>query len=318
VVTPYHKAVDAFREETLLSEAIGTTKRGIGPCYAEKAQRSAAIRVGDLLDLNRVAEKLDLAWRFDPMLANSGVPEPMTVAKELFDTGKRLEACIDDTTYLLHGMIRNGQRVLFEGGNATLLDVDHGTYPYVTSSNCSVLGISTGTGVPGAMLGRVLGVLKAYSTRVGRGPMPTEQDNPIGALIRERGREFGTTTGRPRRCGWLDLVALRYAAMLNGVTELAVMLLDVLGTVEPLKVCVAYEIDGERTDRFPADAELLERAKPVYESMTPFGSEVSAARRLDELPAGAKAYLDRISEIAQVPISVVSVGPDREQTIRVL
>lgn len=316
VVTPYHKAIDALREEALSGEAIGTTKRGIGPCYAEKAQRSAAIRVLDLLHRDRLQEKLELAWKFEPALAAGGSPSPSHVADELYAAGHKLRAHIDDTAYLLHGMIRDGKRVLFEGGNATLLDVDHGTYPYVTSSNCSVLGIPAGSGVPGAMLGRVVGVLKAYSTRVGRGPMPTEQDNAAGNLIRERGREYGTTTGRPRRCGWLDLVALRYSSMLNGVTELAVMLMDVLGTVEPLSVCVAYEIDGERTDRFPADAEDLFRARPVYEQVAGFGGEITAARRLEDLPAAARAYLDRIAEVAEAPVGVISVGPDRSQTIR--
>ncbi len=317
VVTPYHKVIDEYREDRLAGDggrAIGTTKRGIGPCYSDKAQRSSAIRAGDLVNRDRLVGKLELARRFDAALADA---EPVeAVASKLHEVGQRLEAHIEDTTYLIHGMLGEGKSVLFEGGNATLLDVDHGTYPYVTSSVCSVLGIPAGTGVPGAMLTRVVGVVKAYSTRVGAGPMPTELHDQTGELIRKRGREYGTTTGRPRRCGWLDLVALRYSAMINGVTELAVMLLDVLETVEPLRVCVAYEIDGERTDRFMPDAAELERAVPVYETLEPLGDGVAEARTLEELPKAARAYLDRICEVAQAPLGLVSVGPDRSQTLR--
>jgi len=322
VVTPYHKVVDRFREEKLSGGgdgggggggAIGTPKRGIGPCYADKAQRSAAIRVGDLLDRDRIAAKLELARRFEAALDTA---EPVeAVADQLAQVGVRLRAHMDDTTYLLHGMLRAGKDVLFEGGNATLLDVDHGTYPYVTSSGSSVLGIPMGTGVPGSRIGRVVGVVKAYSTRVGLGPMPTELHDATGELIRERGREYGTTTGRARRCGWLDLVALRYSGMINGVNELAVMLLDVLASVEPLRVCAAYEIDGERTDRFPPDGAMLERVVPVYEEMEPITGDLTGARSLEELPKAARAYLDRIVEAAGAPLGLVSVGPDRSQTM---
>jgi adenylosuccinate synthase len=212
--------------------------------------------------------------------------------------------------------LAGGERVLFEGANATLLDVDHGTYPFVTSSNASVLGVGPGTGVPGHRLDRVLGVLKAYSTRVGGGPMPTELFDADGERIRERGREFGTTTGRPRRCGWLDLVALRYTAMVNGVDELAVMLLDVLGGFEKLKVCTAYRVDGRVTDRFCPDAHDLGRVEPVYEEVDGFGEGVAEkARSRGELPAGAAAYVDLIQSYVGVPVRVISVGPDREQTI---
>ncbi len=316
VVTPYHKLIDAWREERLMGEgggAIGTTKRGIGPCYAEKAQRSAAVRVGDLLSLDRLESKLERARSFDAGLVDA--PAPGEVAASLHEVGQRLASHMEDTTYLLHDMLEGGQSVLFEGGNATLLDVDHGTYPFVTSSVCSVLGIPSGTGVPGSRLDRVVGVVKAYSTRVGAGPMPTELLGETGDLIRTRGREFGTTTGRPRRCGWLDLVGLRYAAMVNGVTELAVMLLDVLATVEPLKVCVAYEIDGERTERFMPDAEALGRATPVLEELEPFDETVCGARSIEDLPSAARAYLDRIVEATGTPLGLVSVGPDRSQTL---
>jgi adenylosuccinate synthase len=222
---------------------------------------------------------------------------------------------VRDTTYLLHDMLNEGKSLLFEGGNATLLDVDHGTFPFVTSSNCTTLGISTGTGVPGRRIDRVVGIMKAYCTRVGAGPMPTEQANATGDTIRERGREYGTTTGRPRRCGWLDLVATRYSVMVNGVTEVALMLFDVLAGLEELKVCTAYEFEGARTDRFLPDAVDLERATPVYETLPGFGGEITAARKWDELPGNAQRYVEFIEKFLGVPVTIVSVGPGREQTL---
>jgi len=205
--------------------------------------------------------------------------------------------------------------VLFEGGNATLLDVDHGTYPFVTSSSTTALGIPAGTGIPGRHVSETMGVLKAYATRVGAGPFPTELHDATGERIRERGREYGTTTGRPRRCGWLDLVAVKYAAMLNGATSLAVMLFDVLAGLDELRICTAYEVDGARTERFLPDATDLARATPVYETLPGFAEEITEARTREELPANGRRYLDRIEQYVGVPIEIVSVGPDREQTI---
>jgi len=237
------------------------------------------------------------------------------LTEEALGWGARLRASIEDTVYLLHDLIAGGGRVLFEGANATLLDVDHGTYPFVTSSSTTALGIGSGTGVPTGRIGRTLGVFKAYSTRVGAGPMPTELDDATGERIRERGREFGTTTGRPRRCGWLDLVALRYAAMLSGVDEIAMTLLDVMSGFEEIKVCARYRIDGVETDRFPPDATDLARVEPVYETLGGFGEEIDGARAWGELPAAARAYVERVERAAGAPVTLIGVGPDRAQTI---
>lgn len=349
VVLPYHKAEDELRENVLsqaragvsgqASQAIGTTKRGIGPAYADKAHRATAVRMCDLLRPDVLRKKVDLACVIKNAtvrgLAAAGgaggaggamgkefsPDEMMTWATPL---AARLKDRVKDTTYLLHDMLGAHKRLLFEGANAALLDVDHGTHPFVTSSSTTVLGIPAGTGIPGSRIGEVIGVAKAYSTRVGNGPLITELGSPadregpgaIGHRIRERGREYGTTTGRPRRVGWLDLVAVRYSAMLNGVTSLAVMLLDVLSGLDELRVCTAYTINERETDRFPADAEELDRATPVYRTLRGFSEDVTAARTRADLPAGARAYVDLIEQMVGVPVGLISVGPDRVQTIR--
>ncbi len=328
VVLQYHKDEDNLREALLTagggSGAIGTTKRGIGPAYADKVQRSAGVRVGDLLRPEILREKIERACLYKraataEICRELGVEapafDPEPVYEQAAGLGRRLAPMIDDTVYLLNGMVADGKSLLFEGANATLLDVDHGTYPYVTSSNSSALGIHAGSGVPASALSRVVGVLKAYSTRVGSGPMPTELHDALGERIRERGREYGTTTGRPRRVGWLDLVAARYAAMINGATEVAVTLLDVLAGLDELRVCVAYEIGGERTDRFVPDGHVLGGATPIYETLPGFGEEISECRGLDELPGAARAYVERIEEFVGVPVRTIGVGPERSQTI---
>ncbi len=322
-MAPYHKLEDEVREQILTGGdgkgAIGTTKRGIGPCYADKAQRATAIRIGDLLRPEALRAKLETVCKFKrSRLANIDAGEaldPAALTARLAAIGEKLRPRVMDTTYLLHDLLGQGKRILFEGGNATLLDVDHGTYPFVTSSNCTTLGISTGTGVPGRRLDRVVGIMKAYCTRVGAGPMPTELEDATGNLLRERGNEYGTTTGRPRRCGWLDLVATRYSVMINGVTEVALMLFDVLAGFEELQVCTAYEIDGERTDRFLPDAVELERVTPIYETLAGFGEEITGARKWDDLPENARAYVKFVEEFLGVPVTIVSVGPGREQTL---
>lgn len=343
VVMPYHKLEDEIREK-LLSDAggvgsregdgkggIGTTKRGIGPCYADKCQRATAVRAGDLLNPDALRVKLARIVAFKNATFSGLGAAPLNAA-ELLDwalaKGQALKPCIRDTTYLLHDLLLQNRNVLFEGANAALLDVDHGTYPFVTSSSTTVLGAPSGSGIPGAKINNVLGVMKAYSTRVGNGPLPTEQINDIGQRIRERGREYGTTTGRPRRVGWLDLVAVRYSAMLNGVTGLAVMLLDVLAGFDELKVCTAYRFSGpdaqagaggaggHTTDRFIPDSEMLYSAQPVYQTLPGFSEEIQAARCRADLPAGAVRYLDLIERTVGVPITLVSVGPDRAQTLR--
>ncbi|MEZ6244109.1 MAG: adenylosuccinate synthase [Phycisphaerales bacterium] len=328
VVLQYHKDEDNLREALLTagggSGAIGTTKRGIGPAYADKVQRSAGVRVGDLLRPEILREKIERACTYKraatvEVCRTLGVEapafDPEPVYEEAIAYGRRLEPMIDDTVYLLNEMVAQGKRLLFEGANATLLDVDHGTYPYVTSSNASALGIHAGSGVPARALSRVVGVLKAYSTRVGSGPLPTELHDAVSARIRERGREYGTTTGRPRRVGWLDLVAARYAAMINGTTEVALTLLDVLAGLDELRVCVAYELDGERTERFTPDGHVLGRVTPVYETLEGFGEEIADCRGVDELPGAARAYVERIEGFVGVPIRTIGVGPERSQTI---
>jgi adenylosuccinate synthase len=321
-VLAYHRDEDASREDLLKQAAgaqgiseIGTTRRGIGPAYADKVQRAAAIRMGDLARPEVVRARVELACRLKtPILSTP--PDASRITADALAAGKRLAPMIKDTTYLLHEQLAAGKRILFEGANGTLLDVDHGTYPYVTGSSTGTTGIPGGSGVPMRFVGRVLGVMKAYSTRVGSGPMPTELSDDTAHRIRERGREYGTTTGRPRRVGWLDAVALRYSAMINGVTGLAVMLLDVLAGFESLEVCTAYEIDGQRTERFIADAVDLSRARPVYTRLPGFGAEIGTAKRLYDLPAPARAYLDFITERVGLPIECISIGPDREQTIQ--
>ncbi|MCK4873205.1 MAG: adenylosuccinate synthase [Phycisphaerales bacterium] len=323
VVMPWHQALDHALEQQLAGRStdssLGTTGRGIGPCYADKVTRSTAVRFVDLLDRAALRTKLSVTCDMQnarlSAMAWDGEPfDPITIADEYAGHGERLAPHITDTTYLLHDQIAAGKRLLFEGANACLLDVDHGTYPYVTSSNCSALGIPAGTGLPGRTVDHVIGVVKAYSTRVGAGPFPTELDDQIGNRLRERGHEYGTTTGRPRRCGWLDLVAVRYSAMISGATSLAVMLFDVLAGFDELKICTAYEIDGTRTDRFLPDATLLSRVMPVYETLPGFETEIDSVTRRDDLPADARAYLARIEEITGLPIELVSVGPDRVQT----
>ncbi len=220
----------------------------------------------------------------------------------------------DTTTYLLDALA-SGKRLLFEGAQGSMLDIDHGTFPFVTSSNSSGVGVSAGSGVPGRYITKVIGIVKAYTTRVGGGPFPTEQDNATGRHIRDRGNEYGTVTRRPRRCGWFDAVAVRYAARLGGVDALCVMLLDVLSQLPEIKICTAYELDGRQTVNFPSHVDDLRRVVPVYETLPGWQTEISDIRRLSDLPANTRRYLDRLSRIIGIPVEIISVGPDREQTI---
>ncbi|OAB64003.1 hypothetical protein AY599_16505 [Leptolyngbya valderiana BDU 20041] len=328
VVMPYHKAMDArleaameelARAEGASTTAIGTTKRGIGPTYAEKAMRMTAVRMGDVIRGGPIlADRVKLATSLHnraSVAAGEAPMDPHAILAELVPIAERLRPNVADTTYLLHETLGAGGRVLFEGGNATLLDIDHGTYPYVTSSNCSALGIATGSGVPGRMLSGVIGVMKAYTTRVGLGPMPTEIEGELAQTIRDRGGEYGTTTGRPRRIGWLDLVALRYSAMVNGVTHVAMTMLDVLSGLDEIRVCTAYDVDGVKTDRFLPDAADLARATPLYENLPGFSQDVSGCRSVSDLPAEAQALIERVETALGVPVAFVGVGPDRDQTI---
>lgn len=323
LVLPYHQTQDALREQLLTKDdtgrAIGTTKRGIGPAYAEKANRSSAIRAGDLLRPDTLRERLEHACRFHNTLhaldPDTTPHDPDTIFDSLQPIAERLRPHITDTTYLLHQLLRDNKRILFEGANATLLDIDHGTFPFVTSSSTTALGIPSGAGIPGKHITDILGIAKAYSTRVGAGPFPTELHDDTAHTIRERGREYGTTTGRPRRCGWLDLVALRYSTMINAADALSIMLLDVLSGLPELKLCIAYEFNNQRIDRFLPDATDLARATPIYETLPGFSEDITGARTPEDLPPNARAYLQRIEQCTGTPIRFVSVGPDREQTI---
>jgi adenylosuccinate synthase len=322
VIFPYHMEEERLNEAGA-EQAIGTTGRGIGPCYQDKVGRLAAVRVGELLYPDHLRERLRVIVPRKNRILRALSPDAKqfdadALCREFAGYGEQIRPHVADTTKLLHDGLRAGKRILFEAAQGSLLDVDHGTYPYVTSSNSSTAGVWSGSGVPSRKLDRVVGVIKAYSTRVGRGPFPTElNDGPegIGERIRRTGREYGTVTGRPRRCGWFDAVAVRYTAALAGADELAVMLLDVLSELDELRIAVAYELDGKRLDHFPSDSFLLERCKPVYETLTGWGVDVSGARKPGDLPAAARRYIDRLAELLGLPPSIVSVGPDREQTI---
>jgi adenylosuccinate synthase len=324
VIFPWHFAEDrAMDSSTSDGENIGTTQRGIGPCYRDKVGRSYAIRLGDLYRSD-FRESVEHITKIKNTVLASMYPqgdfEPLdatAIYNQYRDFAERLKPYVADTTEYLLNAAESGKRILFEGAQGALLDVDHGTYPFVTSSNSSGVGVSSGSGVPGKHIDRVIGIVKAYSTRVGGGPFPTEQDNEIGQRIRDQGNEYGTVTKRPRRCGWLDAVAIRYTARLSGVDSICVMLLDVLSGLDELKICTAYEIDGKRTIQFPSHVDDLRKAKPIYETLPSWQEDITGVRELDDLPANARAYIERIGEIVGVPVEMVSVGPARDQTIPV-
>jgi adenylosuccinate synthase len=323
VIFPYHMEEERLSEGASAAGAIGTTGRGIGPCYQDKLGRHCGVRVEELLHPGHLRERLSaIVERKNRLLKGLSSDARTFDAAALFEEyqgyGEKLRPHVRDTTALLLDAARAGKRLLFEAAQGSLLDVDHGTFPYVTSSNSSTAGVWGGSGVPTRRLERVVGVIKAYSTRVGGGPFPTELlDGPdgVGERIRRTGREYGTVTGRPRRCGWFDAVAVRHSAAFSGADELALMLLDVLSEPDELKVCTAYELDGERISHFPGDSFLLARCKPVYETLPGWSQDVSGVRRLADLPAAARRYIDRLAEVIGLPVSVVSVGPDRAQTI---
>ncbi|WP_428937513.1 adenylosuccinate synthase [Fontivita pretiosa] len=315
VVMPYHKAEDAARESSAEGGAIGTTRRGIGPTYADKMYRTTAIRVADLLHEQRLRERIahvitDRNKVFKVLYDLPPLEWPV-VFEQYRDYGRRLAPFVDDTSRILIDAWKAGKRIVFEGAHANLLDVDHGTYPYVTSSNCSALGLFTGAGVPPQMVHNFVGIMKPYCTRVGGGPFPTEQANNIGDYIRERGQEYGTTTRRPRRCGWFDAVATRYSVELNGITHVALTLLDVLGGLDQVQICTAYNIRGQRVEHFRADDTLAE-AQPIYETLPGWKADLSGCRRFEDLPPEAQQYVKRLETLVGAPIKLVSVGPERE------
>ncbi|WP_412067672.1 adenylosuccinate synthase [Rubrivirga sp. IMCC43871] len=318
LIMPYHKALDQAKERWRDAGAIGTTGRGIGPAYIDKFARSG-IRVVDLLDRDGLAAKLRAAIEEkNHILRAIYETAPLDVeaiVEEYVEFDQVIDPYVTDTSAFLNDALRDGKRVLAEGAQGALLDVDHGTYPFVTSSHPTSGGACTGLGIPPTSIDRIIGIVKAYSTRVGNGPFPTELDDEVGEALRSVGQEFGATTGRPRRCGWLDLVALDYTSRLNGFTELAVTKLDVMAGLDELKVCVAYELDGKRITRFPTEVGALGRVVPVYETLPGFSGDLSGVGSMDELPTAAKDYLQFMSDHLSVPISVVGTGPKREETL---
>jgi len=320
VVMPWHKLEDELSEQSLSDDAkIGTTKRGIGPCYADKARRATALRVADLIRPDVLADKvrsiLNVRNRAFAALYNAEPTDPEPIVREYAEYGRRLAPNVCNTGALLRGALARGERILFEGGQGSMLDIDHGTYPFVTSSSVSACGVPSGAGVPPTAVGRVVGVIKSYTSRVGTGPFPTEQDNEIGKRLRERGREYGTTTGRPRRCGWLDAVAVRYAAELSGVAELGLaLLMDGEGEIDTFRICVAYELDGKRIEEYDP-ALPLERVTCHYEDLPAWKAPIGEARRFDELPPEARAYVARVEQHIGRPVGFISVGPGRHQSI---
>jgi adenylosuccinate synthase len=319
VIFPYHIEEEGLNEESA-AQAIGTTRRGIGPCYQDKVGRLNAVRVGELLNADHLRRRLaDIVPRKNRLLAALSPKaksfDAAALATEYLGYAEQLRPHVADTIQLLHGALYNGKRILFEAAQGSLLDVDHGTFPYVTSSNSSTAGVWSGSGVPSRNLQRIMGVIKAYTTRVGSGPFPTELHDEIGERIRRTGKEYGTVTGRPRRCGWFDAVAVKYSAAIAGADELAVMLLDVLSEFEELTICTEYNVKGSRVASWPSDGSVLSQCQPVYERLPGWHCDIAHLKKKADLPAAARRYLDRLSELIGLPVSIVSVGPDRSQTI---
>jgi adenylosuccinate synthase len=316
IVFPYHRELDSQRETLKGKNKIGTTKRGIGPAYGDKAARTG-MRVIDLVNPARFKEKLEAKIKENNEILKAFGAKPLSfkqVHNEYRAAGDYLKQFVANTVILLHEAVRRGDNILFEGAQGTFLDIDHGTYPYVTSSNTTAGGACTGSGVPPHRMDRVVGVMKAYTTRVGEGPLPTENAE-IADMLHAMGREFGATTGRPRRCGWFDSIATRHATMVNGIDELAVTNLDGLDTVETIKVCIAYRDGKKRYDYIPNDVELLARCEPVYAEFPGWQTSTTAARKWKALPAKARSYLKAIAELTGAKLFIASVGPGREQTI---
>jgi len=316
LVFPYHRELDAQRESLKGKNKIGTTKRGIGPAYGDKAARTG-LRVIDLIQADRFRKQLEFKIRENNEILKAFGAKPLSF-KEVHESYRRagdyLKPFVANTVILLHEAVRRGDDVLFEGAQGTFLDIDHGTYPFVTSSNTTAGGACTGSGIPPHRMDRVVGVMKAYTTRVGEGPLPTENDE-IADMLHAMGREFGATTGRPRRCGWFDSVATRHACMVNGIDELAVTNLDGLDSVETIKVCIGYRDASKKYDYVPNDLEAFSRCKPVYAEFPGWRTPTDRARQWKDLPAKARAYLKAIAELTGAKLSIASVGPGREQTI---
>ena len=316
LVLPYHRELDAQREILKGKNKIGTTKRGIGPAYGDKAARTG-IRVIDLVNPQRFKQLLELKIKENNEILRAFGAEPLSFKKvlaEYREAGDYLAPFVSNTVILLHEAVRRGSDILFEGAQGTFLDIDHGTYPFVTSSNTTAGGSCTGSGIPPHRMDRVVGVMKAYTTRVGEGPLPTENAE-IADMLHAMGREFGATTGRPRRCGWFDAVATRHACMVNGIDELAVTNIDGLDSVESIQVCIGYRDGRRRFDYVPNDIEVLSNCQPVYAEFPGWRSPTHDARSWKELPAKTRSYLKALAELTGAKLTIASVGPGREQTI---
>jgi adenylosuccinate synthase len=317
LILPYHVALDRAIEASRGGNAVGTTMRGIGPAYEDKMARRG-LRAGDLTDPGTLAEKLTHNTRQTNRLLKMLGGEPIN-EKQLVEDGQLwcelLARHICDTTYFLNESAYSGRSLLLEGAQATMLDIDHGTYPFVTSSNSSVGGACTGTGIPPSIIGCTIGVIKAYTTRVGGGPFPTELNDDLGEHIRARGGEYGASTGRPRRTGWYDAVVARYAVMVNGLDALALTKLDVLDDLDEIKICVAYRINGKETDRVPYDAGQMASAEPVYETIRGWKEKTAGISRFEDLPERAQNYINRLFELSGAPFAFISTGAERNETI---
>ena len=319
VIAPYNRTLDKVTERFLGKRKIGTTGRGIGPTYADKMNR-VGIRVQDIFDQSILRQKVEAALGLkNQVLAkvyNTRAVEADRVVEELLSYAERLTPMVADTSLELEQALDAGKNVLLEAGQATLLDIDHGTYPFVTSSSATAGGACTGSGIPPTRVTRVIAILKAYSTRVGEGPFPTELFDDDGEFLRKTGHEYGTTTGRPRRCGWLDAVVGRYATRINGVTDFVITKLDVLTGLERVPICVAYEIDGERVEEMPVNQSDVHHAQPIYEYLDGWWEDITGCRTFEELPANAQAYVLRAEELIGARVSAIGVGPGRDEIIQ--
>ncbi|WP_206811256.1 adenylosuccinate synthase [Paradesulfitobacterium ferrireducens] len=318
VIMPYHRLLDGLEEDARGEHKIGTTKRGIGPAYMDKSAR-IGIRVGDLIDEEEFAAKLkrNLADKNNLLTKLYGA-EPLEyeeIFNEYREYALKLKAFVADSSLVIDQSIQSGEKVLFEGAQGTLLDLDHGTYPYVTSSHPIAGGACIGAGIGPTRIQRVVGVAKAYTTRVGEGPFPTELRDQTGMMLQERGHEFGTTTGRARRCGWFDAVIVRYAARVNGLTDLALTKLDVLTGIEKIRIGVGYRLGNEVIYEFPQSQKIFRDSVPVYEEVPGWSEDITGVRRFEDLPEAAKLYIERVEQLTGVPVTLVAVGPGREQTI---
>jgi adenylosuccinate synthase len=318
VIMPYHRVLDRLREDNLGKKKIGTTGRGIGPTYESKMARSGIV-LSDLLHEPVLRDKLKVNLEYVRQLIKEDIPELSYryICTTYLRYGKRIQSYITDCSLLLDQAIRAGKQILCEGAQGVMLDVDHGTYPYVTSSSASAGGVCTGLGLGPSKIDKVLGVIKAYTTRVGEGPFPTELFDHTGKSLRDRGGEYGATTGRPRRCGWFDALVGKYAVRINGVDSLAVTKLDVLDTFSTIKICTDYYYHGQPIADIPMSPEALQECKPIYEELEGWQQSTEGIDQYDKLPANAKAYLNRLSELLETRIEIISTGPERDQTIRI-